>query len=341
MLLKRLSEARGLPGYEDEVRNLLREHLRPHVDQLYTDTLGNLIAIKGRGDYRVLLDAHMDEVGLVVSGFESAGLLRFETAGGIDPRVLPGRKVLVGDKGLPGVVGLKAVHLVSADERNRPPGVKDLFIDIGAGDRAEAERHVALGDPVVWDTRFEELGGQRVKGRALDDRAGCALLAELLTGPAYPGLTLCAVFSVQEEVGLRGAQVAAHRLAPHLALGFEATICADLPGVPSGREVTELGKGPAISLVDARTVHNRAMIRALVRLAEAGGLAYQFRRAVAGGTNSGAIALSRGGVPVANLSVPCRYLHSAALIVDLQDYAALLRLVQMFLAAVEKGEFRL
>lgn len=338
-LLKGLTEAVGTPGHEGPVRAILRAYLEDHVDELQTDALGNLIARKGSGPLAVLLDAHMDEVGLIISGFTDDGLLKFKKSGGIDDRVLAGKAVWVGPDRIPGVIGLKAYHLVA--DRDKAVSYRDLAIDIGAASREEAMAAVDYGDPAVWATRLEEWGERTIKAKALDDRAGCALVAETLRAwPGHPALTVYGAFTVQEEVGLRGARAAAWRVAPQVALAFECTSSARVPGVDPHEAVTEMGRGPALYWMDGRTIPPERLNRHLEELARQAGLPIQYRRQTTAGTNAGAIHLSRGGVPTANLALPCRYFHSGTSLIDRGDYDAALALSIRFLESLAKGEFR-
>ncbi len=340
-LLEELSNACGLPGDEREVRDLLHRVLEPHVDEIRTDPIGNLLCRRGGGPVRVMLDAHMDEVGLMVAGYADGGLLRVRECGAIDPRVLAGRSVLVGRDRVPGVIGLRPVHFTDPAERDRATPVKDLLVDIGARTGEEAAAAAPLGSPVYFSTRFERLSDRVVKGKALDDRIGCAALARLLTAADYPGLTLYGAFTVQEEAGLRGAQVAAYNLDPHVALALEATSCADVPGVTPPDTATHLGAGPAITLMDGTIVTHQRVRDRLVALAEEHGVPYQFRRLTTAGTDSGAIFLARTGVPACTVAAPCRYIHGPAALADLHDIAALVRLVDLFLDSLDRGEFSL
>ncbi|BDG59152.1 M42 family metallopeptidase [Caldinitratiruptor microaerophilus] len=339
-LLRALSEAPGVSGREEAVRAVLRAYLEGHADEVATDPLGNLLVRKGRGPVRVLLDAHIDEVGFLVSGFTEDGLLRFKTVGGIDDRVVPGRAVWIGPNRVPGVIGLKAIHLTGG-ERDKAVPVRDLFIDIGARSRDEAESVVDYGDPVVWATEFEEWGGAVVKGKALDDRAGCALLAEAVRDwSGGSRVTLLASFSAQEEIGLRGARVAAERLKPHVALALEATSCADVPGVPPEESVTRFGQGPALSWLDGTNIVPERLRAHLEALASRAGIPLQHRRLATAGTDAGAIHLTGAGVPTAVMALPARYIHSAASLVHKSDYDHALALVRLFLDSLERGEFK-
>ena len=336
--LAALSEAPGVSGFEDAVRRVVAERVRPFADRLETDVMGNLLAWRyppgappGQPPPRpvVMLAAHMDEVGLMVTGVESDGCLRFRAVGGIDPRVLPGKAVLLGPKRVPGVIGVRPVHLQKPDERQRAEEMENMVIDIGASGREQAEEAIHVGDDAVFSTPFTPLGERRALGKAFDDRIGCSVLLEVLR-ERYP-VTVVGAFTVQEEVGLRGAQVAAYRVEPDLALVLEGTVCADVPGVEPHEETTRLGAGPAISVLDQATIASPRLVRALVQVAEREGIPYQWRRSASGGNDAGSIHLSRTGVETASVSVPCRYIHAPAAICDLADAEAAVRLVQAFL----------
>jgi len=336
MLLKQLSEALGVSGNEHEVREIIKDAVKGLVDEIRVDTLGNLIAVKGKGKRpRVMVAAHMDEVGLMVSWIEKNGLLRFRKVGGIDDRVLVSKTVLVGKERVPGVIGAKAIHLQEPKERENPLRYEDLYIDIGAKSKEEAEKKVKLGDFVAFATRFEEFGQRKAKGKAFDDRVGCTVLIEALKGQY--DFELNAVFTVQEEVGLRGATVAAYDVDPEMALVLEGTTCSDTPGTDPEGYATEVGKGPALSLMDASSIANKRMVQEMVRLAQEHGLPYQFRRTTMGGNDAGRIHLTREGVPSASLSVPCRYIHSPVSVISLDDLENAVKLLGLFLKSIEGG----
>lgn len=340
-LLERLSNACGLSGDEGEVRAILREALAGAACEIYTDTIGNLICRKGNGPLRVMLDAHMDEVGLVVAGFDDTGLIRFKDSGGLDPRVVPGRSVLVGRGKLPGVIGTQAVHLLDKEQKEKVIPSKELFIDIGARSRDEAASVAPPGTPVYFATRFERMSDKVVKGKAFDDRAGCVVVAQALLERDYPELTIFGVFSVQEEVGLRGAQAAAYHLAPDLAVVIDGTSSADVPGIDPHQTVTNLGEGPAVSIVDGSIVMHGKIREQLVALAERNHVPYQFRRMTTAGTDAGGIFLQRTGIPACTVALPCRYMHGPASLASLDDLENAIRLAHLFLGSLDKGEFAL
>lgn len=319
-LLKALSEAPGVSGNERAVRKIVREAIADHVDEMRVDHLGNLIAMKRSRSgsvLKVMLAAHMDEVGLMIVRIGSDGLLKFRTVGGIDPRILLAKAVYVGDNKVPGIIGVKPVHLQKREERERVLQVEDLTIDIGATNENQAKEAVKPGDYVTFATAFGEVGNLW-KGKAFDDRAGCAVLIELLK-EEYP-FELYGVFTVQEELGLRGARVAAYDINPDVAFALEGTIADDLPKDKDTSPTTEIGKGPAITLMDRSFIADRRLVKLLVETAEAHDIPYQFKQPGIGGTDAGSIHLAREGVPSATVAVPCRYIHSPAALMSPQDF---------------------
>ncbi|NMB45107.1 MAG: M42 family metallopeptidase [Firmicutes bacterium] len=333
MLLRRLSEAAGVSSQETEIRNLIKAEANKLGAEVKTDALGNVLAYKqGRKDGpTIMVAAHMDEVGLMVVGVEDSGLLRFKPIGGIDRRVLVAKQVLVGPDKIPGVIGSKPIHLQKRDERNTPFQWQELYIDIGAKDKAEAEKLVPLGTTAIFATAFQQLSEEIVMGKALDDRVGCNVLLELLAD-VYDCNLVCA-FTVQEEVGLRGAGVAAYAVDPDAALVIEGTTASDVPDVPEHGHATSVGKGPALTIMDRTSIPAKPLVEKLQRVAEKENIPTQFRRATTGGTDAGKIQLTKGGIPVAGISVPCRYIHSPASIASLSDIQATIRLVKGVLQA--------
>ncbi len=339
MLLEKLSNAFGPSGCEGEVRRLLARALRDKVDDLQIDVLGNLIAFKkGTGPeprMKVMVDAHTDEVGLMITRVEKNGLLGFRAVGGVDARLLMAKGVVVGEKRLPGVITAPPIHLTKAEQREQVLKIEQLTIDIGASSENEAKGLVKIGDYAAFDTRFEVLdeGGLRtVKGKAFDDRMGCAVAAALADSEYEVDLYLS--FSAQEEVGLRGARVAAYRIEPDLGFALEGTICDDMPKKEDVSPTTELGKGPAISIMDRSFVADRRLVQLLVDLAEANGIPYQFKQPGTGGTDAGAIHLSKAGVPSVAVSVPSRYIHSPVSMASLNDFDHTVALMKAALMAL-------
>ena len=339
MLLEELSNAFGPSGYEDEVRRILARALRDKVDDLRADALGNLIAFKqGTGPeprLKVMVDAHTDEVGFMITRIEKNGLLGFRAVGGIDDRMLMAKGVVVGPKRLPGVILAPPIHLTKPEQRQQVVKIDQLVIDIGADSEDKAKGLVNIGDYVAFDTRFQVLstdGLRTVKGKAFDDRAGCTVAA-LLAEEEYP-VDLYLSFSAQEEVGLRGARVAAYRIEPDLAFALEGTVCDDTPKKRDVSPTTRLGKGPAITLMDHSFVADRRLVRLLVDTAQAHGIPYQFKQPGVGGTDAGAIHLARAGVPAVAASVPCRYIHAPVSMLSLDDLDHLVSLMKAALRAL-------
>lgn len=340
MLLEKLSNARGVSGNEDEVRDILIAAVQDHVDDYRVDTLGNLITHKKakgartRTPIRVMLAAHMDEVGLMIAHHESSGHLRFRPVGGIDSRVLLSKVVLIGKDKIPGVIGAKPIHLLKASERQHVVAIEEMTIDIGAKSKEEAQGLVQVGDYATFATTFSPLGAECVKGKALDDRVGCAALVEILKRD-YP-FDVYGVFTAQEEVGLRGARVAAYALAPTYAFALEGTVCDDSPKKKDVSPVTRLGAGPAITFADNSLLSDRRLVDLLVETARENKIPYQFKQAVAGGTDAGRIALTQAGVPSVAVAVPTRYIHSPVSVVSKRDLEHLIALMIKALPKVAK-----
>ncbi|MBS1252857.1 MAG: putative aminopeptidase YsdC [Anaerolineales bacterium] len=335
-LLEKLSNARGVAGNETAVRRIIRQAIQDHVDEVRVDNLGNLLAVKrpapeqsGAGEpRRVMVAAHMDEVGFMVLHVQSDGTLKFRTIGGIDSRIVLSKTVRIGDDDIPGIIGVKPVHLMERREARKVLDIKDLVIDIGAASSSDAQKHVSPGDYVTFDAQFSQTGNL-VKNKAFDDRAGCAVLATLLAtlhADDYP-FELHAAFTVQEELGLRGARVAAFDINPDVAFVLEATIADDLPKDKDVSSTTEIGKGPAITLMDRRLFADRRLVNLLVTTAEEHDIPYQFKQPGLGGTDAGAIHLAQEGIPSAVVSVPCRYLHSPASLLSPEDFTHTIELM--------------
>lgn len=345
MLLEQLSNAAGASGNENAIRSLIIPAVKPNVDQVTVDTMGNVYAAKkgsGESGLTVMLAAHMDEVAFMITRITSAGLLKFEPVGGFDPRVLPGKTVRVGKNGVPGVIGVKAIHNLAPAERNKAPDIESLLIDIGATKKDEAAAKVSVGDYAVFDTCFGHLNSDPaddragvVKGKALDDRAGCAMMIELLR-QAYP-VNVVGAFTVQEEVGARGAQIAAHKIAPDLAIVLECTMADDLP-VKDGVEIhyPRLGEGPVITLMDKTFIANRKLVQILEETATANHIPYQYKKPNLGGTDGGVIHKSRAGVPTVTVALPSRYIHGPVALIDLADFWRCVNLIAATLNALPR-----
>jgi endoglucanase len=339
-LLRELSELPGPPGFEDEVRARLQEAVKPHADRLRTDRMGNLIAsFDGKGP-RIMVAAHMDEVAFIVTHLHDGGFLSFTTLGGWDPRILPGGqvKVLGDDAPALGTIGIKPPHISSAAERDKVIPVDELTVDTGLTKREMAAKGVRIGTPMVPATQFAQLSKNIVSGKAFDDRAGCTVAAALAEG--LTGVNADLVFTVQEEVGTRGAGPAAFGIEPDLALVLEGTAAGDFPSVPTHKQPSAMGKGPVITAADHTTIVPVRLVKHLIQTAERAKVAYQVKKPLVGGTDAGPIHRSRAGVPTAIVSLSVRYLHSWSLMLDLRDMEAELKLVRAFLKDVAAGKLK-
>lgn len=339
MLLEKLSNARGVSGDEGAVRAILTAHLQKYADEYRVDAMGNVVALQrasgrraARRPLRVLVAAHMDEVGFLVTHIDREGMLEFEKVGGIDDRILPSKAVLVGPNAVPGVIGLKPRHRTTESERKQVVPADAFRIDIGASSREDALRVVTAGDYATFATTFTRFGDDCVRGKALDDRVGCALLCELVR-EKFP-FDLYAAFTTQEEIGLRGARVAGHAVAPAVALVLEATVCDDSPKTREQSPTTRLGAGPALTLADRGLLADKTLTRHLAATAQREKIPFQYKQPLVGGTDAGALHRTRAGVPSAVISVPARYIHSPAAVISLDDYANALKLARAALTTL-------
>ena len=332
-LLEILCAAAGVSGNEGAVRKLVLEELGDAAAQHTVDALGNLlVTCKGtrRGRrLRVMVAAHMDEVGLMVSGDDKDGIYKFEVVGGISAAQLVGKPVVVGKELIPGVIGFKPIHLTTASERSSGVSLDSLRIDTGGAGNSK----VKIGDRAAFAPHFAVLGSGRtraLRAKALDDRIGVASLIELVRN-APENIDLLAAFTTQEEIGVRGAQVAAHAFDPDLAVVLDCSPAHDLPHWDDDQENTRyntrLGAGPALYVADKGTLSDPRLVRHLTATAEEVGVPFQFRQAGGGGTDASAIHKVRAGIPSISVSVPGRYLHTAASIVRVSDWQNTLRLV--------------
>ena len=328
MLLKELTALRGPSGWENAVRDAIRHEaeriLCGRESRVYADTIGNLYAFRKGMDEKkphVMLAAHMDEVGFIVTLAGENGQLHVESVGGVDPRCCVSKRVVVGEKAVQGVMGIKAIHLMTPEDRKRAPDFEMLTIDIGADSKEEAERLCPPGSYVTFESEYREFGDGFVKAKAIDDRAGCMILLDLLENCGYDGDITC-VFTVQEEVGLRGAKVAARKVRPDCAIVIDTTACSDMGMTESHKQVTSCGKGAALTFMDRRTIIPDDMRETALRAAEKNGIPVQIKRGNAGGTDAGEIHLSAGGVKCLVIVIPCRYAHSPVNVAKLSDIQA-------------------
>lgn len=332
--LKDLCLLNAVSGNEESVRNFIIDKIKEFCEYS-VDNLGNVIALrKGRKtpDKKLMVAAHTDEVGLIITSIRSDGTLTFDAVGGIDSAVIIGKKVKIGKAELNGVVGSKAVHKLSAKQRDEAPEISDLYIDFGATDKQDAEKNVNVGDYAYFDSDYIEFGNRRIKAKAIDDRAGCAIMLSLIE--EEPEYDTWFVFNVQEEIGLRGSTVSAYTVQPDIAIVLEATTAADIDGASGAERVCEVGKGPVVSFMDRSTMYDKELYKTAFSLADELGINCQTKSMIAGGNDSGAIHISGKGVRTIAVSLPCRYLHSPSCVISAQDYDDTYTLVKAMMKKV-------
>lgn len=333
-LLKTLCALDGPSGNEDNVREFIMSQISPFCDAK-VDCMGNIIAFKkGKNTpkYKVMLDAHMDEVGVIIKGITEDGFLKFETVGGIETDSLMCKRVRFGN--VVGVIGAKPIHQSSREERKKLPTQDSLYIDIGAANKNEAEDVISLGDIGTFVGRWVDLGDGIFHSKAIDDRVGCAVLIDMLKQDAE--YDYYATFTVGEELGLRGAKTATYTVDPDFAIALECTTAADTHS-NSGNKVCEVKKGVVLSFMDRATLYDRKLYDFTLNLAKEKGIAVQIKKTVAGGNNAGAIHLAKGGVRVVTLSLPGRYIHSSSTVGSEFDFLSQRSLAEALLSELAKG----
>lgn len=334
--IKELSLLDGVSGRENAVREYIINKVKPYADSIETDPLGNLIVLKkgkNTAKNKVMLDAHMDEVGMMITYINSDGTLDFDCVGGIDKRVMLGKPVTVGENRVSGVIGVKAVHMVSADEKLKMPST--MYIDIGADSKEDAEKVVCVGDYACFNSEFVEYGDGFIKGKALDDRAGCAMLIEMIKSDLLYDMYFC--FSAGEEVGFGIASTAFYRVQPDYAIVVETTTAADLADVPESKRVCTLGNGGVVSFMDRRTIYPKDLYDKAFEVAQKNGIKIQTKKAVAGGNNAGVIHKTAGGVKTLAVSLPCRYLHSPSCVLKKEDITEGVKLITALAEELANG----
>lgn len=326
--IKKLCEMNGISGRESMVAQEIVKQIRPMATTVEVDKLGNVIAFKkGKKEpkNKILLSAHTDEVGMIVTGITDKGLLQFDTVGGINAKVILGRKVCMYEHDVYGVIGTKAVHLQSASERETVVGVDKLYIDIGADNKAEAEEMVSIGAAVTFIGDYLEFGDNFIKAKAIDDRAGCAIMIEVMKQDLE--FDCYFTFVVQEEVGLRGAKVASYTVNPDVAIVVESTASGDVSDVKELERVTVMGEGAVVTYMDNATIYHKGLYDFSYKLAKENNIKWQTKTKIAGGNDAGAIQPSRSGVATVAVSIPSRYIHSPANVVKKEDVDAVYELV--------------
>ncbi|MBW3466251.1 M42 family metallopeptidase [Arthrospiribacter ruber] len=331
-LLKQICEIAGAPGYEKRVRDLVIELVTPFVDEVKTDNLGNVIAIKKSKNNpegkKVMVAAHMDEIGFIVTHIDDNGFLRFHTLGGFDPKTLTAQRVIVhGKKDLVGVMGSKPIHVMSQEERAKLPKTTDYFIDLGMS-KEEVLKHVSVGDPVTRDRELIEMG-DCVNCKSIDNRVAVFILIETLKQLENPAYDVYATFTVQEEVGLRGANVAAHGINPDFGIALDTTIAFDVPGAQAHEKITELGKGTAIKIMDAMTICDYRMVDFMKQTAGKYQIKWQPEILTAGGTDTAGVQrMGKQGAIAGAISIPTRHLHQVIEMAHKEDIAGSILLLK-------------
>ncbi len=326
-LITRLSNAHGISGSEGNIRAIFEEELKPYVDEMKVDKMGNLIATRKGDGPSIMLAAHMDEIGLMVKYIDDNGFLRFVKIGGWYDTTLHSQRVIVHTTNgpIPGVIGSKPPHVMKDEDKKKPVKADDMFIDVGAKDKEDATKMgIIIGTPVSIDREVKKLANGRITGKAFDDRAGCAILIDVMRRLSEMDVkaTVYAVGTVQEEVGLKGARTSAFGLDPDLAIAIDTTIPGDHPGIDKKDSVLDIGKGGAITIVDAAgrgLISSPVVIRWLTGTAEKNDIPYQTDVGDGGTTDATAIHLTKEGIPTTVLSVATRYIHSPVEVLDLAD----------------------
>jgi len=338
-LLEKLSNAPGVSGFEDEIRKIITDELKDHVDEIEADSMGNIIAVKkGRENgKKIMLAAHMDEIGLMVRFIDKKGFVKFSKMGGINDQMLLNQEVIIHSKKgkILGVIGAKPPHRMKPAEKKKVLEYENMFIDIGASSREEAEELISIGDPVTIKHEFSNLRGNLVTGKAFDNRVGCYVLVEAMKR-AKTNATIYGVGTVQEEVGLKGAKTSAFKINPDMAIALDVTISGDHPGIKFEDAPAKINKGPAIILTDAsgRGIITHPMVKKLlIEAASEEEIPYQLEVSEGGTTDATAIHLTREGIPTGVLSVPTRYIHTPVEVASLEDIE---NTIKLLIAAIEK-----
>ena len=325
----------GVSGDEHRVRDYIIEQIKDFVSY-EIDPIGNLIAFKkgvnGAGNKKMMMSAHMDEVGFIVTAIDDKGLLSFTNVGGIDARIVLGKTVRIND--INGVIGAKPVHLQSADEKNTPIKIDKLYIDIGADTKEQAEKLICIGDRICWNSEFLEFGEGFIKGKALDDRAGCVMMMELIKSDIEYDCYFA--FTCSEEAGVMGATTAVYTVNPDVAVVVETTTAADIGGVEKMSHVCRLGSGPVVSFMDKGTIYNQHLYKQVRSIADQNNIPNQTKEGVYGGNESRVVQRSRGGVKVTAVSLPCRYLHTPSCVLQKTDIQSTIKLLNLLIGELVK-----
>lgn len=339
-MLKLLSNSFGPSGYEDEVISIINNFMSKYCDDSKIDSMGNLIYHKiGKkvNNKSIMLSAHVDEVGFIVSHITKEGYLKFQTVGGIDPSTLLSKRVVIGKNRINGVIGTKPVHLGTENKKLK---ISDLYIDIGAKNYIDALNYVDFGDYACFNSKFVEFGDGLIKGKALDDRIGCFIMMEI--AKLRPDADIYYTFVVQEEIGCRGSKITASSINPEFAIVLEGTTCSDVPGTGKYGFTTHLGNGPALSMRDGGCYCDVELTKEISKIAEKNGIKYQYKQSTSGGNDASSIQISGCGNKVVAISVPCRYIHSQSNVASKNDIKNTINLVKCIIdEKISKYEERL
>lgn len=342
-LLSTICEIPGVPGYEQKIRKFVFDTVEPLVDEIRVDNLGNVIALKkGKNNpeqKKIMVSAHMDEIGFIVTHIDDEGFVWFHPLGGFDPKTLTAQRVIVhGTRNLVGVMGSKPIHVMSAEERNKPAKMEDFFIDLGMK-KEEVERFVSVGDPVSRERSLIEMG-DCVNCKSLDNRVSVFILIETLKQLSDIPYDLYAVFSVQEEVGLRGANVATHQINPDFGIALDTTIAYDVPGASGKEKITSLGKGAAIKIMDSSAIADYRMVQYLRTLAEQKAIKWQTEILTAGGTDTASIQrMGKNGAIAGAISIPTRHIHQVIETCHKEDVQNCIRLLTVALEELDRFDW--
>ncbi|MDP4953355.1 MAG: M42 family metallopeptidase [Flavobacteriales bacterium] len=339
-LLKEICETPGAPGFEEPIRKLVLRELQGLVDHIEIDNMGNVIALKkGKSEKKVMIGAHMDEIGFIITHIDDKGFARFHTLGGFDPKTLTAQRVIVhGKKDLIGVMGSKPIHIMSPEERNKAPKISDYFIDFGMS-KDQVEKYIQVGDAITRERGLIEMG-DCVNCKSIDNRISVYILIETLRNLKEVPYDTYAVFTVQEEVGVRGANVSSLKIQPDFGFGLDTTIAFDTPGAANYEQVTALGEGTAIKIMDARTICDTRMVRFMKERAAKYKIKWQAEILTAGGTDTAGIQqMTPGGSIAGAVSIPTRHIHSVIEMANKQDISASIQLLSACLEELDEFNY--
>ena len=340
LLLKKIIEAPGVSGYESEIAKIMHDEFEKTCDSVEIDNFGNVIAIKGKGKKKIMLAAHMDEVGLMVKHITKEGYLNFIKVGSIDDRILPAQRVIIKAKkgDCPGIIGTKPPHLQKEEDKKKPLRYEDMFIDIGCSSKEEAEKKIELGDIAVFEANSGVLNGKLCYGKAIDDRIGCFVLLKIMEKLKVDA-QVYAVATVQEEVGLKGARTSAFKISPDFALAIDTTIAGDTPQISERESCLKLGAGVGITIIEASgrgLIVNEKIKGLLLDTAKSNNIKYQIDIIEGGMTDGAIIYMNKEGVPTGVLSIPTRYIHSPTGVFNIDDVSAAVELAIKAVSAFVK-----